>query len=525
MSTTRAIWFFVLGLTAIRLTLLRTTDLSGDEAYYWMWSQHLAPGYFSKGPGVAFAIRASTAIFGSTEFGVRFWSPILGAGTALILYYFARRLFSEAVAFWTVIALNVTPIFNVGSFVMTIDPLSVFFWSAAMFTFWLAVEQSPDFTWSWALTGLLIGLGFLCKYTNALELISVALVLTLVPRLRGEFKRAGFYSLLGVFVVCAIPPIIWNAQHAWITFVHLRSRGGLDESTGFHPAALLLFLVEHFVTYSPLLFCGLAWAVIASWRHTQRNFKLLYLLWFGVPVFGLYFLLSINRASAPNWDCLAFLSLGLLAAFYWHERSQTASGTQRWAVAAFSLGLLMSVIALDTDPLRSLGLHFPRRDPANRLRCWKSATVAIENLRADFETKFGQKLFLIADERDRAAEISFYLRDKRIEGADHPPVYIVESQDLLNQFSFWPRYDEFIEQPAPTSPSPNEVYTEENGINPFVNRNALYVQEGHKEHAPHNIRVGFESSERVATIEVRRFGELVRTWQVFLCRNYRTLPL
>ena len=77
---------------------------------------------------------------------MRFWSPILGAGTSLILYYFARRLFSEAVAFWTVVALNVTPIFNVGNFVMTIDPLSVFFWSAAMFTFWLALERSPEFS-------------------------------------------------------------------------------------------------------------------------------------------------------------------------------------------------------------------------------------------------------------------------------------------------------------------------------------------------------------------------------------------
>ena len=183
---------------------------------------------------------------------------------------------------------------------------------------------------------------------------------------------------------------------------------------------------------------------------------------------------------------------------------------------------------MDTDPLRSLGLHFPRRDPANRLRGWKSATAEVEKLRADFETKSGEKLFLIADERDRAAEISFYLRDKRIEGAGHPPVYIVESQDLQNQFSFWPRYDEFIEQPSRVVPSPNEIYTEENGINPFVNRSALYVQEGNKEHAPHNIRAGFQSTERVATIQVHRFGELIRTWQVFcaaiiaLCPYERT---
>ena len=146
MTTSRAIWIFIIVVTALRLAMIGAIELSGDEAYYWMWSQHLAPGYFSKGPAVAFAIRASTAIFGLTEFGVRFWSPLLAAGTSFILFYFTRRLFNETVAFWTVIALNVTPIFNVGSFVMTIDPLSIFFWAAAMLTFWLALEKTPRFS-------------------------------------------------------------------------------------------------------------------------------------------------------------------------------------------------------------------------------------------------------------------------------------------------------------------------------------------------------------------------------------------
>src|SRR5207247_4604451 len=127
MSTTRAVWFFVAVLTAIRFSLLATTDLSFDEAHYWMWSERLAPAYFSKGPGVAFAMRASTAIFGANEFGVRFFSPVLAAATSLLLFYFARRLFSATAGFCAVIALNATPIFNIGAFLMTIDALSVFF--------------------------------------------------------------------------------------------------------------------------------------------------------------------------------------------------------------------------------------------------------------------------------------------------------------------------------------------------------------------------------------------------------------
>src|SRR5205807_2953075 len=122
MSTTRVVWLFVAALTAIRFSLLATTDLSFDEAHYWMWSERLAPAYFSKGPGVAFAIRASTSLFGATEFGVRFFSPILAAATSLMLFYFARRLFSASAGLWLVLGLNLTPIFNIGAFVMTIDP-------------------------------------------------------------------------------------------------------------------------------------------------------------------------------------------------------------------------------------------------------------------------------------------------------------------------------------------------------------------------------------------------------------------
>jgi hypothetical protein len=526
MSHTRAVWLFVLGLTAIRFTMLGTSDLSFDEAHYWMWSERLAPAYFSKGPGIALAIRSSTAIFGSTEFGVRFWSPILGAATTLFLYYFTRRLFNERAAFWTVVALNAIPLFNVGNLVMTIDPLSIFFWVAAMFTFWLALERTPKANGLWFATGLLIGLGFLCKYTNAFELISIVLVLALVPRHRREFKRPGLYLLLIGFALCLIPPLIWNYQHAWITVSHLESRGGLDQSLGIHPLELLGFLFGHFLTFSPLLFLALAWAVIANWRRARQQFKVLYLFWFGIPVFAFYFVLSINDQAAPNWDVLAFISLAVLAAAYWTERL----GSHRAAAPFLGAGILVAVIGtifvMDTDVLRTLNLPFPHhRDPSDRVRGWKSASRAVEKIRAEIEPKLGEPVFIIADQRDRASEMSFYFSHRRVEGPQHPPVYIVESQDIQNQFSFWPRYDQFVEASADMKQPDSEVYTEEEGVNLFTGRSALYVQSGKGLLVPHNIRAGFQSVEPIATVEVSRFGTKMREWQVFLCRNYRTLPL
>ncbi len=525
MKIERALWIFVIAITVLRLALLATADLEFDEAHYWMWSERLAPAYFSKGPGVAFAIRGSTMIFGANEFGVRFFSPLLGAGTSVLLFYLGRRMFNPKAAFWTVLGLNATPLFNVGAFLMTIDPLSLFFWVAAMFSFWRVVERSPQFSWSWPLSGLFIGLGFLCKYTNVFELLSIIVILALIPKLRVEFRRPGFYAMLLIFAACCVPPILWNNEHAWVTIGHLKSRGGVAEGVGFHVLEFLKFVGEHFLVYSPLLFLGLAVAVIALWKRAQQQPRRLFLMWFGLPVFVFYALLSFNKAAAPNWDALAFPSFALLAVAFWQPHLEAKRLWRVLAACALGTGVLMSMFALDSDMLRNVGVQITRRDPSDGWRGWKSATLALENFRLEFERETQEKFFLIADGRDTASEISFYLLDKRGAVAGHPPCYIVESQDVENQFSFWPRYDEFVERGKTDSNPEEQAYTEEGGVNLFVGRSALYVQDARRKNVPHNIHAGFSWTDRVAKIEVRHFGRMIRVWDVYLCLHYRPLPL
>ncbi|MGA8658055.1 MAG: glycosyltransferase family 39 protein [Chthoniobacterales bacterium] len=517
---------FLLLTTTARFLLANSYELSPDEAYYALWAQHPDIAYYSKGPGVAMAILASTSLFGQSEFGVRFFSPLLGLGTSLAIYFLARRLFKEKIAFWSVISLNLVPIFNIGSVAMTIDPLSIFFWTVALNTFWLALEHSPKGFLFWPLTGLLIGLGFLCKYTNAFQLFSIVFFLSVVPKYRVEFRRRGFYFLLLFFVPFLLPPLVWNQQHEWITLEHLSESGGLDHSFGLRFSQVGEFVAAHFGVYSPLLFAGLMIALFGSIRKAFQNSKICFLLSFSWPLLVTYLLLSFQKTGEPNWTAPAFVSLGILATWWWFSAARDHRLVGGACITALIVAGLTTLAALDTDFLRMTGIPLPYRlDPSSRLRGWKTVTEEIERFRSAFEKKLGQRVFLIGNKYQTASMLSFYLKDKQTEGPGHPPVYIPESQDIQNQFSFWPRYDEFIAPDEKPNPAPNEYFTEEAGVNRFVDRTALFITDRPDNDPPQNLQNAFTRCELVAVFELERRDLPLRQIRVFACYQYQTLPL
>jgi hypothetical protein len=520
MNPRRLILFFLGLLTALRLVLIGQFELFPDESYYFMWSERMDWSFFSKGPGVAAAMWLSTHLFGVSEFGIRFFSPLLALGTSLVLWNFARRLYGESVAAWTVLLMNSLPIFHAGALVMTIDPLSIFFWAAALATCWRALEESPAFSWWWPATGALIGLGFLSKYTNAMQLLSIALLLALTAKYRAEFKRPGFYVMLGVFLVCCTPVLIWNAQHEWVTLDHLVARGGLKKPFSLNFGELGKFLLMHFGVFSPLIFGGMIAATVWAWPKAKHSFKVRYLLAFTLPLFALYFWLSLKQAGEPNWTAPAVISLGVLTAALWHERAETSRGARRFALAALAVGVAMSLFILNTDLVRLAGVPWSyERDPSARMRGWQSAAGEVERLRAEFETQLGQPVFLIANEHEVAASLAFYLKDKRPEGPGHPPIYIPAQPYFEDQFSFWHRYDELIDLPAGFQRE-DTIFTEEQGYNPFRGRSALYITDRVEKRTPASIKAGFERWMMTAHIDQARRGQPLRQLRVFACTNY-----
>jgi len=80
------------GLTALRLAGAAFLHLTEDEAYYRLWAQHLAFGYFDHPPMIAWWIRVGTEICGDTPLGVRLLPALASGLNTWLIGDLARRL-------------------------------------------------------------------------------------------------------------------------------------------------------------------------------------------------------------------------------------------------------------------------------------------------------------------------------------------------------------------------------------------------------------------------------------------------
>lgn len=508
---TRLGYLFIALVLLARLAYIASgaIQLAEDEAYQWLWSKHLALSYFSKPPLIAYTQFLGTRLFGDTAFGVRFFSPVIAAIISVLLLRFFNRHVNARAGFFLILILSATPLLAAGSLLMTIDPLSVLFWTAAMLAGWRAVQQrGAARDWFWA--GLWMGLGFLSKYTALFQIASWALFFALWPPARKHLRRPGPYVALLVNLVCALPVLIWNAQHRWITVAHVADDAGVG-----HPRELTLrylfdFLGSEAALLNPVFFVAMVWASIVFWRRNRHDARLLYFFSMGAPVFFAYLLLSFFSRVLPNWIAPAVVPWFCLLVIYWDTRWRLGGSalTPRLFKGALGLGLglgfSMVILGSQTDLLQKLtGRYLPvNRDPLHRVREWNTTARVVGQAREQLLAE-GKPVFIVADHYGMTGEISFYLPEAKAEVQEEPLVYCRSSATPENQFYFWP------------------------GYNARKGQNAIYVRELNRENPqpwppPARLLAEFESVTPLGISNVLYHGQfLLRPLQLFACRGLR----
>jgi 4-amino-4-deoxy-L-arabinose transferase-like glycosyltransferase len=316
---------------AVYLLFLSPYELVADEAHYWEWARHLDLSYYTKGPGVAWAIAASVAIFGSDEWSVRLPAAVAGAVAMVALARLggrsaggdARAGFFAAALFALVPALMGTSQF------MTIDAPYLACWALASWA-GLAVMQGlragRGAIVAWALLGAALGAGFLFKYTILLLVVGLVIFAVLRRReLRGG--KAGWMELLvaGAVIAAAISPVvIWNQREGWPTVAHLLGHLGVSggdirprEAWSYTPRWTVVMIASQVgalgVPVTALVVMGFFAAKRGAREAGGWVFDELFLVCCAAPVLVFYLAVSLVTDVEANWPLAGFLTLLVLA--------------------------------------------------------------------------------------------------------------------------------------------------------------------------------------------------------------------
>lgn len=297
------------------------TELADDEAYYHMFAQGLAWGYFDHPPMTALLVWAGEHLFGG-ELGVRLFFTVLQPLYLWILWRLIRPADADRrdVDLYIVLTAATLMLQLYGFIAVPDGPLMM---TAALFllTFkWFAAGRRGAWLWM----GIAMALMAYSKYHGALV---VLFALAANPR---QLLRPALYLSGAVAALLLVPHLVWQYEHDWASFAyHLAGRNSV-----FRSGYVFEFLANMLVVFNPF-FVPLyvqAWRKVRPRTDVERVLRLL-------PVaFILFFLLSSLRGYVqPQWVIVACFGLVYVLFTYARRHRRTRRYVMRTGVVTIAL--------------------------------------------------------------------------------------------------------------------------------------------------------------------------------------------
>lgn len=314
------------------------TELANDEAYYHMFAERLAWGYFDHPPVTALLVWAGERLFGG-ELGVRFFFTVLQPLYLWILWRLIRPADAgrrDAALFVVVSA--ATLMLQLYGFIAVPDGPLMFTTALFLLTFkWFSENRRRAWLWM----GIAMALMAYSKYHGALV---VLFALAANPR---QLLRPALYSSGAVALLLLVPHLVWQYEHDWASFAyHLSGRNSV-----FRPGYVVEFLANMLVVFNPFfvpLYVS-AWRKVKPQTPVGRALKLL-------PVaFIVFFMLSSLRGYVqPQWVIVS--CFGLVCVLFAYARRHPR--TRRYVMRAGGVTVGLIVLARLVMIFNPLGIRF-----------------------------------------------------------------------------------------------------------------------------------------------------------------------
>lgn len=316
-------------LLIFNLTQAFYTHLIYDEAYYWLYSQHLAWGYFDHPPLIALFIKMGYSIF-QNELGVR----LIGAvSNFFILLLIPKILGIEDIKgkLTVLIICASLPLFQLLGFISTPDAPLLFF--SCLYFYFLKNFYKDQNIQTATLLGFTMALMAYSKY-HAFLLV----FFTVLSNWR-LLKNRLFIMALVIALIALVPHIFWQIKNNFISFkYHLSERHHGPELFHFPEYILNVLLI-----FNPLMvffiFKSLSRANIEN--DFQRTLRLIII---GTLVFflGCNFLGHVQ----PQWLVITMIPTIVLLYDYFKKNESKFNNLKRVFLISSGLFLFIRLVLI-----------------------------------------------------------------------------------------------------------------------------------------------------------------------------------
>ena len=308
---------FVFGFLASRLVFDVMVNPMGDEAYYWMWGQHLDWSYFDHPPLHAWLQGVIASIFGWSNLSLRLLTWFSLAGSLAFVALLAKRFATENTrgAQWTSVAfylsLPVIIIFTAPAFH---DHLLSFFCVAGCYFFIVFMVSANGGAPQWRLFYLaatLVGLATLTKYNGAILGIAFAVVFVSVRHMRALLRTP--HPWLGGLLSVAMqtPVIYWNLVHSAASLrFHFVERPGTHwgQADIGHAQNVLMFVA---LVLGPFVLIGLVRLVFVRGLSSDEAIARKFVLATFLSSTAIVVFVALYSPVLLHWNLVAYVALAI----------------------------------------------------------------------------------------------------------------------------------------------------------------------------------------------------------------------
>ena len=426
----RRYWPVLMMLLGLRLIFWLGAFPNPDEAYYWLWGQHLDWSYFDHPPFHAWVQGVFAAFLGRSHFVLRLPNLITTSLLFWLYWVICHQLYGRQGrnAFWlTVLLVLTSPLFFLFLAMAWHDHWLVWFGTAASYCFirFLSGDRPASYSWLYG-TGLLIGLAGLCKYVALFLGLGFLVTIASQARWRSLLWNGHLYGAIALALLVMAPVFWWNSQHDWYSFQFYLGRSIQTEAPtinwfgpiGFGLLSILIFGPIH----GWLTLQAAQQEFTSAFGGTYQRVALTLLATSSL----LLAVLSLRAPVLYYWNILAYpLLFPLMAGHFLSAQRLAEVRDRRLLNTTVGLGLLVAALLVfhfTFMPISAL-IADTGDDDTRMIYGWQATA---EWLQREAATVSAQPLLLTTDYRSAAA-LAYMLND--------PTVLSISGR--IDQFDFW----------------------------------------------------------------------------------------